>query len=155
MVKSEKAASKKAKVRNGGGQKKAALKKSSKNAGSKAIRVPPKWARELHLKLDRIEQLVQKVQVTYTVNFYGGAGGVRFLGSGINHTSICDDHHTSCQDVFTVSQPPGYLVVQVGGASPTGGRIEVQVTEGSRILTNFSQNTYPGGKVDNIIIYTA
>lgn len=88
--------------------------------------------------------------ITFSVKFYGGAGGIIFTGDGLNDREVDRD------EIFSIQQKAGDQTVDVGGTAPAGdcGRIEVEVSNDKTVLSAFENNVFKAGVINSNILYT-
>jgi hypothetical protein len=89
--------------------------------------------------------------ITFTVAFYGGAGGIYFHGEG-----IADNQYISSampDKTFSVLQPAGHQIVTVAGSAPSGGKITVKVTEGTKVISPAADNLFTKMTFSGFIVY--
>lgn len=91
------------------------------------------------------------VPVSFTVAFYNGSGGIYFHGEGISDNQYINSGMTVKS--FSAKQNPGHQIVTVSGSAPSGGKITVTVTQGSKILSAAADNTFDKMTFGGFIVY--
>jgi hypothetical protein len=110
-------------------------KKAAKKAGSKAPRV--------------LLSANEQSSIRFDVKFSGGGGQIFLKGQNVDEGPDSDTN-------FSADQDPGRQRVFVAGTAPagTGGKIQVQVSEGGTVLSPFSANSFTGNEFQSVILYT-
>jgi hypothetical protein len=92
---------------------------------------------------------------TFTVVFKKGEGGLDFAGEGIPEDDSYVSSANGAEQAFQAEQSPGFKIMTITGRAPSGGTIEVEVSdENGNVLSSFEQNKYPEGPFMGTISYT-
>ena len=89
--------------------------------------------------------------VTFTVAFYSGAGGIYFHGEGIPDNQYINSEMKVKS--FSVQQNGGHHIVTAAGSAPSGGKLTVTVTCGTRVLSPAQENTFDKMTFSGFIVY--
>ena len=104
------------------------------------------------IKSQNSEAEATRVPITFTVNFYSGAGGIYFHGENIKDNKYISS--AMSDKSFSVQQTAGHQIVTVAGSAPSDGKLTVKVSQGAKILSPASDNVFDKMTFSGFIVYT-
>jgi hypothetical protein len=90
--------------------------------------------------------------ITFTVNFYSGAGGIYFHGENIPDNKYISS--AMADKTFSIQQTAGHQVVTVAGSAPSEGKLTVEVSQGIKVLSPAGDNAFDKMTFSGFIVYT-
>jgi hypothetical protein len=89
--------------------------------------------------------------ITFTVDFYSGSGGIYFHGENIPDNKYISSAMND--KTFSVQQSVGHQIVTVAGSAPSDGKLTVQVSQGTKVLSPANDNVFDKMTFSGFIVY--